>query len=98
VSVARNAVEQSEHELRNKQLRRQANPFAVRRIEKALLNGFVKRYSNKDPSKPLPPYPFKPSSSPGSCFREIVGICYEAMGQKYTDPERAIKKHIKKLK
>ncbi len=39
----------------------------------------------------LPPFTLKQSSSSESAFRKIVGICYEAMSQKNTDPERAIK-------
>lgn len=42
----------------------------------------------------LPPN-LKPSSSPTSAFRRIVGICYEAIGAETSDPERAIKAYVK---
>ncbi len=42
-----------------------------------------------------PPFNFKPSSSEGSPFREVVGICYEAMTGAPRDPERAIKAFIR---
>ena len=35
------------------------------------------------------------SSSSGCSFRQIVGICYEAMTGRIVDPERAIKKFVK---
>lgn len=71
--------------------RRQATAdiLPVVRINEALLSGFTKGHSS-----PLPPYTLHPSASPGSPFRRIVGICYEAMGLVNTDPERAIKKFI----
>lgn len=37
---------------------------------------------------------FMLSSSPGSHYRDVVGICYEAMGQANTDPERALKAFV----
>lgn len=37
----------------------------------------------------------KPSASPTSAFRKMVGICYEAIGAATTDPERAIKAYLK---
>lgn len=36
----------------------------------------------------------RPSSSPTSRFRQVVGICYQAIGADNTDPERAIKAYM----
>jgi hypothetical protein len=42
------------------------------------------------------PMTLRLSSSPGSPFREICGICYEVMtGKPGADPERAIKNYIR---
>ncbi len=38
----------------------------------------------------------KPSVSPTSKFRRLIGICYEAIDAPTTDPERAIRAYIKK--
>ncbi len=38
----------------------------------------------------------KPSVSPTSDFRRMVGICYEAIDASTTDPERAIKAYLRK--
>jgi hypothetical protein len=74
---------------------RAADVFPIARIDQALLQGFV---NGRDPSKPMPPYVIKVSSSPTSVFRQIVGICYEAAGAANTDPERAIKAYIAQRK
>jgi hypothetical protein len=60
----------------------------VRRIDEALLRGFTRGHT-----MPFPPYLLRASSSPGSQFREVVGICYRAIGRN-DDPERAIKAYI----
>jgi hypothetical protein len=39
---------------------------------------------------------FRPSASPTSPFRQIVGICYERIGMPASDPERAIKSYVKR--
>lgn len=65
----------------------------IARIDEALLRGFTKADKS-----PLPPYTLKVSSSSGNKFRQIVGICYAAMGQKNDDPERAIKTYLRVLK
>jgi len=70
-----------------------ASAMPVNRIDQALLSGFVKWYSTED--APMPHYMMKPSASPGSDFREIVGLCYEAMGRQNSDPERAIRAYVK---
>ncbi|MBI3375006.1 MAG: hypothetical protein HY017_25065 [Betaproteobacteria bacterium] len=67
-----------------------ASPRPVEWIYQSLVSGFTKGHR-----QPLPPYTLRVSSSQGSPFREIVGICYDAMGQRNTDPERAIKAFIK---
>lgn len=38
----------------------------------------------------------KPSASPTSAFRQVVGICYERAGFANTDPERAIRAFIRR--
>ena len=70
---------------------RNASAWPIARIEKALLDGWLK---GQDLSKPLPPYTLRTSSSPTSQFRKVVGICYRTIGQT-EDPERAIKAHIR---
>jgi len=41
------------------------------------------------------PYPHKPSSGESSRFRQIVGICYEAMQvEQHGDPERPIRAYL----
>ena len=46
-----------------------------------------------------PPFMIRPSSSPGSQFRDIVSVCWEAMsGDRDADPERAIRAFIKQRK
>lgn len=75
-------------DLPNKQRGSVAADFRpVALIKEALLRGFIKAHK-----PPFPRYTLRVSSSEGSTFREIVGICYEAMG-KNTDPERAIKEY-----
>ena len=74
---------------------RAGHPRPIQRIEAALLQGFVK---GRDPSRPMPEYLIKVSSSPTSVFRRIVGICYEAAGVANTDPERAMKAYIAQRK
>lgn len=62
----------------------------VRCIDDALLSGFVK---GQKKGGPLLRYTLCMSSSPGSAYRNIIGICYDAMCCN-TDPERAIKAYI----
>lgn len=76
--------------LPKQQRRKQADSRPIERIDKALLEGFTKAHK-----PPFPPYTLKVSSSDGSTFRQIVGICYEAMGQEHCDPERAIKNYLR---
>jgi hypothetical protein len=44
------------------------------------------------------PKSLRPSASPTSPFRRIVGICYEAIDAPTADPERAIKAYVKRWK
>lgn len=67
-----------------------ANPYPVQCIDNALVKGFIK---GGDP--PFPPYTLKRSSSPNCPYRNIICICYEAMGFDNADPERAIRNFLK---
>lgn len=80
----------AETALPKEQRRVHADIRPIARIVKALMDGFIKTHT-----PPFPPYEMKVSSSPGSDFREIVGICYVAIGQHNSDPERAIKAYIR---
>jgi hypothetical protein len=42
------------------------------------------------------PANLKPSSSPTSSFRKMIGICYECVDAPSADPERAIKAYVKR--
>lgn len=66
---------------------RSADPYPVELIHKALMH----------PTKagPAASAKLRPSVSPTSAFRQIVGICYEAIGAPNTDPERPIRAYMK---
>lgn len=83
-------VKRALDDLPKKQRRQFADFRPVARIDHALLDGFIKAHK-----PPFPPYILHRSSSPGSTFRKIVGICYEAMGWSNDDPERAIKSYLR---
>jgi hypothetical protein len=72
---------------------RAASAIPIFQLDAAMLRGFIK--SHGETARPMPLYAPKRSASPGSQYRRIVGICYEAMGQRNTDPERAIKAFIR---
>lgn len=83
-------VQHAQESLPNTQRRSAAASHGpVAWIHEALVSGFANGHC-----QPLPRYTLRTSSSQGSRFREIVGICYEAMGQGNTDPERAIRAFI----
>lgn len=67
----------------------------VKAIDQALRSGF-ERHHQEAGQEVVPPYTLHTSSSPGSPFREIVGICYAAAGAN-RDPERAIKNYLAAL-
>lgn len=96
VSAARAVIDRARQDLSSEQRRhRAASPLPLYWINKALLRGFLRAYE-KTPS--LPHYRLTPSASPNSKYRRIIRICYEAMGQKNSDPERAIKALIARRK
>jgi hypothetical protein len=87
LNLARTVIDRAITELPREQRRsRQASPAAVALIDRALLDGLVKAGAVRDM--------LKRSSSPGSAYRDIIGICYQAMGQSTHDPERAIRAFI----
>lgn len=67
-----------------------ADPLPIKFIHSALQFGSIMAGLG-----PLLPRLLKPSSSPTSAFRRMVGICYEAIDAPSTDPERAIKAYVK---
>lgn len=68
---------------------RQASAFPIKRIYSAVQHGFM--MAGREPVAPG----LKPSASPTSNFRRLIGICYEAIGASTDDPERAIKSYVK---
>lgn len=69
-----------------KQSRQRATPRPVQLIWQAIIGAHERPQPNR----------IHLSWSPGSAFREIVGICYEAMtGKRDVDPERAIKAFVR---
>jgi len=66
-----------------------ADPFPIERIHSAVQLGLIRAL--REPQDPH----LRPSNSPTSAFRRIVGVCYEAIGAPTSDPERAIKAYVK---
>lgn len=66
-----------------------ASDFPIKAIYSAVQRGFV--MAGQEPVAPG----LKPSASPTSKFRRLIGICYEAIGAPTDDPERAIKAYVK---
>ncbi len=102
LEIACSVVQRTQKSLTTKQRRhRTADIAPVRLIDKALLQGFIKRPSTNSTdsktgqrqSNPVRPYTLRRSYSPKSKYRKIMGICYEAIGQE-SDPVRAIKAFI----
>ena len=83
---------------------RKADPRIVGMIYSDLVSGRAKEHiairkgDGPSTARKLPKDRIELSSSPGSRFREIVCICYEAMTDKEVDPERAIKSFIRARK
>ena len=71
--------------------RKTASPFPVSLVEKALLHGWVT--AHRDQSMPACNCPA--SAGLKQPFRRVVQLCYEAMGHKNDDPDRAIKGFMK---
>lgn len=65
-----------------------ASPLPIKLIHRALQFGSI--IAGLEPLNPN----LKPSSSPGSPFRRMVGICYETINAPTIDPERAIKAYV----
>lgn len=69
---------------------RAASDFPIEAIHSAVQLGFV--MLGQDPITPG----LKPSASPTSKFRRLIGVCYEAIDAPTTDPERALKAYTKR--
>ena len=67
-----------------------ALPISIKLIHNALQFGSI--IAGLEPLNPN----LKPSSSPASPFRRLMGICYEAINAPTNDPERAIKAYVKR--
>jgi len=65
-----------------------ADPRSIENIYDALLRGWAKR--SREPSKI---FNIRASRGPKSKFREVAGICYEAI-ERDIDPERAIRAYM----
>jgi hypothetical protein len=74
-----------------------ANPWLIYRIEKALLDGFLKHHNPRYPQigkRALPPYRLRTSRT--GRFAEIAAICFEAAGFPPKDtPDKAIREHLR---
>ncbi len=93
--LIRDAASHALQEIPRQQSRhKSAHVYPIKYIDDALLLGFTAS-QNANKEGPWPPYPFKPSASPTSKFRQIVGVCYEAAGAPSNDPERAIKSYMR---
>ena len=68
---------------------RDASDFPIKAIYSAVQTGFA--MAGQDPGAPG----LKPSASPTSKFRRLIGICYAAIGAPTDDPDRAIKAYVK---
>jgi hypothetical protein len=68
---------------------RSASTMAIERIHDALQQASI--FMGSDPHPPG----LEPSTSPTSAFRNMIGICYAAMGVPNPDPERALKAYLK---
>lgn len=68
---------------------RSADPYPIKLIHSALQHAAM--FESGDPAL----VGLEPSSSPASPFRRLVGICYDAIGVKHADPERALKAYMK---
>lgn len=66
-----------------------ANPYPIELIHRAMQLGSMLSGAEPVPAR------LKPSVSPTSAFRRVVGICYEAMNEPTADPERALKAFVK---
>lgn len=69
---------------------RVASDFPIEAIHSAVQLGFI--VAGQEPIGPG----LKPSASPTSKFRRMIGICYEAIDAPTTDPERALKAYTKR--
>lgn len=69
---------------------RSADPYPVELIHDALQTGVIAERHEPDPEF------MRPSASPTSPFRRMIGICYEAIDAVHADPERAIKAYLKR--
>lgn len=65
-------------------------PYPVELIHNALHAGVIAERHEPDHDF------MRPSSSPTSPFRRMIGLCYEAIDAPHADPERAIKAFMKK--
>lgn len=68
---------------------RVADPYPIQLIQGALAHGAFAAYG--DPNA----HQIRPSLSPTSPFRQIVGLCYEALKLRSADPERALRAYMK---
>ena len=72
--------------------RKTASPFPVSLIFKALVHGWAVAHRGSPSSAE---FNFQVSAGLKSTFRQVVQICYEAMGRVNDDPDRAIKGFMK---
>lgn len=84
----------------------EAPTWPIARIHEALVRGWGRTYyrvfhgtderSTVDAAAPPPPpFPHVPSSGITSPFRQVVGICYEAVKAPNTDPEQQIRRYVR---
>lgn len=68
---------------------RDASYLPIRAIYSTVQAGFI--LAGQESAAPG----IKPSASPTSKFRRLIGICYEAIDAPTTDPERAIRAYVR---
>jgi hypothetical protein len=69
--------------------RRTANTMAIENIHRAMQKASF--FSTGQFHLPG----LEPSASPESKFRDVIGICYQAIGAPFPDPERALKAYMR---
>lgn len=72
--------------------------YPIERIDRAIMKGLIAVKAGKDRTTPKFNNKLRPSSNPTSNFRQIIGLCYDTIGQRNNDPERAIKAYVARCK
>lgn len=97
LTTARDVLDQALAELPKEERRKRTSTYLFRRIDKALLDGFIKDVGIGIKGLPSKPYiriePFN-----GGIYLKIIRIIYDAMGRWDDNPDKAIRNYITSLK